>query len=151
NVPLGIGGIAIATADGGGEGAYLMIDDLPSVADGSNNHVASELQQGSPPVAIDGQSHGTFPAYFCLSSKAAQRISGEVVATRLGSDFDSLVRILDAAGNELLIADDDPASGADARFGFIAPRDGDYLLELRDNRYKPGGRYRLRLGDFPLV
>jgi len=24
-------------------------------------------------------------------------------------------------------------------------------LELRDNRYKPGGRYRLRLGDFPLV
>ena len=24
-------------------------------------------------------------------------------------------------------------------------------MELRDNRYKPGGRYRLRLGDFPLV
>src|SRR4030095_11373411 len=37
------------------------------------------------------------------------------------------------------------------RFVFTAPRDGSYLLEVRDNRYKPGGRYRLRLGDFPLI
>jgi hypothetical protein len=51
----------------------------------------------------------------------------------------------------LLIADDDPATGADARFIFTPPADGAYVLEVRDNRYKAGGRYRLRLGDFPLV
>src|SRR5204863_2114683 len=75
----------------------------------------------------------------------------EVVAARLGSDFDALVRVLDSAGNELLLADDDLATGADCRFIFNSPREGSYLLEVRDNRYKPGGRYRLRLGDFPLV
>src|SRR5262249_22468974 len=38
--------------------------------------------------------------------------------------------------------------GADTRFVFTAPASGQYVLEMRDNRYKPGGRYRLRLGDF---
>ena len=97
------------------------------------------------------QSDGTLADYFRFPAKAGERISGEVVATRLGWDFDSLIRVLDTAGNELLIADDDAATGADARFLFTAPRDAEYLLEVRDNRYKPGGRYRLRLGDFPLV
>jgi hypothetical protein len=150
-VPIGIQGIAIATADGASDVAYLMIDDLPSVAEDGKNHTVSEAQRVSLPVAIDGQADGTLADYFRFPAKAGERISVEVVATRLGWDFDSLVRVLDASGNELLIEDDDPATGADARFVFTAPRDGDYLLEVRDNRYKPGGRYRLRLGDFPLV
>jgi hypothetical protein len=151
NAPIGIGGIAVGTADGVTEVVYFMIDDLPSVSENGNNHAASEPQQISLPVAIDGQSDGTLADYFRFAAKAGERISGEVVASRLGWDLDSLIRVLDTAGNELLIADDDPASGADARFVFAAPRDGDYLIEVRDNRYKPGGRYRLRLGDFPLV
>ncbi len=151
HVPIGIGGLAIATADGATDVAYLMIDDLPSVADNGSNHAAGEAQQISLPVAIDGVSDGTLADYFRFSAKVGERITGEVVATRLGWDFDSLVRVLDAKGNELLISDDDPSTGADARFVFIAPKDGNYLLEVRDNRYKPGGRYRLRLGDFPLV
>jgi hypothetical protein len=149
--PVGIGGIALATADGISDVVYLMIDDLPSVADNGQNHAAASPQDISLPMAIDGQCDGTLADYYRFAAKAGERISGEVVATRLGWDFDPLVRVIDAAGNELLLADDDPSSGADARFVFTAPASGQYLLELRDNRYKPGGRYRLRLGDFPLV
>jgi hypothetical protein len=150
-VPVGIGGLVIANDEGLSDVVYLMIDDLPSVGEGGNNHAPDTAQAISLPAAIDGQCDGTLPDYFRFTAQAGQRTSCEVVATRLGWDFDPVVRVLDAAGNELLLADDDPATGPDTRLAFTAPASGDYLLELRDNRYKPGGRYRLRLGDFPLV
>jgi hypothetical protein len=165
-VPLGIGGIVVATREGVSDLLYVMVDDLPSVADRGNNHSAEQAQEITLPAAMDGQCDGTLSDYYRFTAKAGERVSAEVLATRLGWDFDPLVRVVgpvqraegalrfaDApyGGKELLLADDDPSSGADSRFVFTAPADGTYLLELRDNRYKGGGRYRLRLGDFPLV
>ena len=150
-VPVGIGGIVVSSLSGVSDVAFVMIDDLPSVADSGKNHAAAEAQEISLPAAIDGLCDGTQADYYRFTAKEGQRISGEVVATRLGWDFDPLVRVLDSSGNELLLADDDPATGADTRFVFTPQADGQYILELRDNRYKGGGRYRLRLGDFPLV
>jgi pre-peptidase len=151
NTPVGIGGMAIATDSGLTDVIYVMVDDLPSVADNAGNHGPAEAQSISLPTAIDGQSDGTLADYYRFMAKSGERISCEVVAVRLGSDFDALVRVLDASGNELLLADDDLVAGADSRFVFTAPADGSYLLEVRDNRFKPGGQYRLRLGGFPLV
>jgi hypothetical protein len=128
-----------------------MIDDLPSVADNGQNHAAGQPQEIALPAAIDGLCDGTLADHYRFLAKSGEPISCEVVATRLGRDFDPLVRVLDSRGTELKLADDDPASGADPRFVFTAPADGKYTLELRDNRFKPGGRYRLRIGDFPLV
>jgi hypothetical protein len=51
----------------------------------------------------------------------------------------------------LLFADDDPALGADCRFAYSFLQDGRYVLEVHDVQYRGGGRYRLRIGDFPLV
>jgi len=150
-VPAGIGGVALATPAGMTDVLYLMIDDLPSIAESSSNHSLATPQQVPLPAAIDGACDGTLADYFRFVAKAGQRVTCEVVATRLAWDFDPLVRVLDIAGRELLLADDDPATGADSRFVFTAPADGEYVLELSDNRFKPGGRYRLRLGDFPLV
>jgi hypothetical protein len=150
-VPIGIGGIVVANDEGLSDVVYLMIDDLPNVMEGGSNHAPDSAQAIALPAGVDGQCDGTLPDYFRFAAQAGQRISCEVVAARLGWDFDPLVRVLDASGNELLLADDDPATGPDTRFVFTAPAGGDYLIELRDNRYKPGGRYRLRLGNFPLV
>lgn len=149
--PVGIGGIAVATGEGVSDVLCVMIDDLPSVLDNSGNHAPATPQDVQLPIAIDGFCDGPTFDYYRFTAKAGQRIACDVVATRLGWDFDPVVRVLDAVGNELLRADDDPASGADTRFAFTAPADGQYVLELRDNRYKAGGRYRVRLGDFPLV
>jgi len=150
-VAVGIGGIVVATTTGISDVAYVMIDDLPSVADNGQNHAAGQPQEIALPSAIDGLCDGTLADHYRFLAKRGEPISCEVVATRLGWDFDPLVRVLDSRGNELKLADDDQASGADPRFVFTAPADGKYTLELRDNRFKPGGRYRLRMGDFPLV
>jgi hypothetical protein len=150
-VAVGIGGIVVATPSGVSDIAYVMIDDLPSVADNGQNHAPGEPQEIALPVAIDGLCDGTLADHYRFLAKRGEPISCEVVATRLGWDFDPLVRVLDSRGTELKLSDDDPASGSDPRFVFTAPADGKYTLELRDNRFKPGGRYRLRIGDFPLV
>lgn len=149
--PLGIGGIILADNKGISEPLLIMVDDLPSVLDNSANHDVATAQEVQLPIGIDGNCDGTTFDYYRFTAKAGQRIAGDVLATRLGWDFDPVVRLLDAAGNEVLRADDDAATGADPRFVFTAPADGQYVLELRDNRYKAGGRYRVRLGDLPLV
>ncbi len=151
NAPVGIGGIVVATPTGVSDVSYVMIDDLKTVAEAADNHAPTQAQQVSLPAAIDGESDGTLADYFRIQLRANEQISVEVVAARLGQDFDALVRVLNTEGNELAIADDDPATGADARLVFVAPKDGSYVLEVRDNRFKLGGRYRLRLGKFPLV
>jgi hypothetical protein len=149
--PLGIGCLVLADGKSISEPLLIMVDDLPSVLDNSGNHDLATAQEVQLPISIDGYCDGTTFDYYRFTAKAGQRIAGDVLATRLGWDFDPVVRLLDAAGNEVLRGDDDPASGADTRFIFTAPADGQYVLELRDNRYKAGGRYRVRLGDLSLV
>lgn len=149
--PLGIGGIVLADNKGISEPLLMMVDDLPSVLDNSGNHDLATAQEVQLPIGIDGYCDGTTFDYYRFTAKAGQRIAGDVLATRLGWDLDPVIRLLDAAGNEVLRADDDAATGPDPRFVFTAPADGQYILELRDNRYKAGGRYRLRLGDLPLI
>src|SRR5262249_29576397 len=98
--------------------------------------------------ACDGESSD----FYKISVTAGQRISVEAFARRLGSPLDPVVRLLSSDGRELAASDDEPATGADSRFSHKFAAAGDYLLEIRDNRYQgsAGHRYRLRVGDFPL-
>ena len=150
-VPAGIGGLIVTTPEGASDVLHVFIDDLPSIADNGKNHDLQVAQETPLPCAIDGLSDGTTFDYYRFTAKAGQRVAVDVIGTRLGWDYDPVVRVLDGAGAEILRADDDSAAGADCRFLFTAPAEGPYILELRDNRYKAGGRYRLRLGDFPLL
>jgi hypothetical protein len=128
-----------------------MVDDLPSVADNGQNHAAAQAQVLTLPIAIDGVCDGTAFDFFKFTGKKEQRVSVEVVAARLASTLDPVLRLLDSTGKELLLVDDDPSFGADCRFSLALPADGEYVLELRDNQFRGGGRYRMRIGDFPLV
>ena len=150
-VPVGIGGIIVANPAGTSDPLFVMVDDLPSVADSGQNHAAAQAQVLTLPVAVDGACDGTAFDYYKFAAKKDQRVSVEVIAARMASALDPIVRLLDAAGKELLLADDDPSFGADCRFSIAIPADGEYVLELRDNQFRGGGRYRLRVGDFPLV
>lgn len=150
-VPAGIGGLIVSTPEGASDVLHLFIGDLPTIADNGKNHDLPVAQETPLPCAIDGLCDGTTFDYYRFIAKAGQRVSVDVIASRLGWDYDPVVRVLDGGGSEVLRADDNSGAGADCRFVFTAPADGPYVLELRDNRYKAGGRYRLRLGDFPLV
>ncbi len=76
-----------------------------------------------------------------------------MVARRLGSVLDPVIRLLDAGGRELAYSDDEGGIGADGRFAYQFAAAGDYFIEIRDIRYQGGGthRYRLRVGNFPLA
>ena len=137
----------MANAAGASEIVPLVVDDLPSVADARTNHDPPHRRTCNcrpPSTAIPTARHSTITA---SPAKAGERVSLEVLATRLGWDFDPVIRVLDVAGNELARADDDPATAADPRLVFTAPADGQYVVEVRDNRYRAGGRYRIRLGS----
>src|SRR5262249_55425567 len=114
---------------------------------------AAQAQIVNLPIAIEGTCEAESFDYFKITAAAGQRISVEVVARRLGSTLDPVIRLLDSNGRELAYSDDEPGIAPDCRFTHQFAGAGDYVLELRDIRYTGGAnhRYRLRIGDFPLV
>jgi hypothetical protein len=150
--PPQVGGLFVATADGVSSPAFYMIDDLPSVADNGKNRSLAEAQEIPLLAAVDGIVDGAQPDCFKLNVAAGQRIAVEVVAARVGSDLDPILRLVDANGKVLVTADDDLSAGSDGRFAHTFTAAGTYYLQLRDVRYRggPGFRYRLRVGDFPI-
>ena len=153
NVPIGIGAAQLATTNGASDLHLFMIDDLPNVTKSGTNKTIASAQELKLPVAVDGNCEETSFDYYAFRAKKGQRVAVEVVANRLGSPLDPVVRLLDAAGKELIYCDDDAAIGSDARFSFTAPSAGRYLIELRDIGYQGGPKYhyRLRVGNFPLA
>src|SRR4051794_40777822 len=156
DVPVGIGAVRLSTATGASSLQLFMIDDLPTDLDaGKNNANATPATAQTLPVgvAVEGNCEPLAARYFRISGKRAERVSVEVVAQRLGSKLDPIVRLLDPAGRELAYHDDTPGLGSDCRFGYTFPADGECLIELRDANYEGGAdyRYRLRVGDFPLA
>jgi len=150
-VPVGLGGIAVATAEGVSDVALLLLDDLGSVAENGQNVAAAQAQELVLPIAVDGTSDGARSDFYKFNAQAGQRVALEVFAARLGQTYDPVVRLMDAQGKEVAFADDDLALGPDPRLAFICPAAGAYVIEIRDNQYRGGGSYRLRVGDFPLV
>lgn len=151
--PAGVYALRLATGKGVSSARLLMVDDLPSVADNGANKTVQTAQPLPLPAAVDGACEAESFDYYKLTVAAGQRVSVEVVARRLGSPLDSVIRLLDATGREMAYSDDEGGIGADSRFAYRFAAAGDYFLELRDIRYQGGGnhRYRLRVGDFPLA
>ncbi len=150
DVGVSVGGLIVGSEQGLSDPIYVMVDDLTSVGESGNNSAAT-AQALTLPVAVDGASNGATSDFYKLTVQAQQRISVEVLAQRIGSAFDPVVQLLDQNGNELALADDDEALGADCRFQHTFAAAGEYLLKVTDNKYAAGGRYRLRVGDFPII
>ena len=150
---VGIVAVRLGTSTGACRLQLFMIDDLSSVQSSGQNDSLDRAQVLSLPLAVDGTCRPLTSDYYKITARQGQRVSIEVVARRLGSRMDPLVRLLDAGGRELAWCDDTPGLGADCRFSHTFSSDGQYVLEVRDAEYGggPGYRYRLRLGDFPIA
>ncbi|MCH2202523.1 MAG: hypothetical protein MK102_11180 [Fuerstiella sp.] len=149
--PIGIVGLVAANVSGVTNPILLMVDDLDSVADNTANHSIADAQEVPTAIAVDGVFDGPKSDFYRVSLKGGQLIAVEVVSQRIASLLDPVLRVLDAKGNELMIMDDSPGFGADCHLLFQAAESGDYILEVRDNRYRRGGTYRMRIGDFPIL
>lgn len=149
-LPLGPMGLWGATADGPSMPMAVLVDDLPSTPEQPDNHAAITAQTVGVSSAVDAVGDGKQSDYFRFHADAGQEITFEVLAQHIGSTFDPVVRVLSEDGQELLSVDDEPNS-PDSRFRHRFENSGNYLLEIHDNRFTAGGRYRLRIGNFPLI
>lgn len=151
--PVGIHGIRVAGPTGVSPLKLIMVDDLPSVAQAAGTSAIEKAQELTLPVAVDGYVPNLNRSFYRIKVAAGQKLSIEVVARRLGSALDPLVRLLDSSGRELTYSDDEPGLRGDARIHHTFGKAGDYVIEVRDIRYQGGAGhfYRLRVGDFPCL
>jgi hypothetical protein len=150
---VAIGGVRIATGQGISNVRLMMIDDLASTQKSGANKALATAQELAVPIAVDGACDAESFDYYKFAGKAGQRVSVEVLAQRLGSSLDPVVRLLDPNGKELAYSDDEAGVGIDSRLAFVPAADGVYTIEIHDIRYQGSAahRYRMRLGNFPLV
>lgn len=149
----GIYPVRLVTDHGCSEAAFVVVDDLPTVAitaDADNRQAGQSVML---PTSIAGQLNAVAPRYFRFSLTAGQQITAEVFARRLSSELDPVLRLLGPDGRELAYNDDLPGTEGDALLHWTAQADGEYRLELRDVRYSGGARhfFHLRIGRLPAV
>lgn len=151
--PVGIGALQLVISNGCTPFHLLMVDDMRSAVEVASNKTFAAAQRLDPPLAVDGNTDELSFDFYKFRAKKGQRLTIEVVAQRIGSRLDPVLRLLDAKTNEIAYCDDDPRIGRDSRLQLKVPATGEYVLEVRDINYGGGSQfqYRLRIGDFPVT
>lgn len=135
----------------------FALDTLPECLDAESNDEPSKAQKVSLPTIVNGRSDrpGDWDI-FEVEGKAGETIVAEVHARRLGSPFDSFLKVTGADGKIIAMNDDhyDAASGAntdhaDSYLMVKLPADGKYFIHLGDTRRQSGKEcaYRLRISQ----
>ncbi len=150
---VGVASLRVFGPSGVSPVVLMLLDDLPTTVESKTNQTISAAQRIEFGSALDGRCEELAYDWFKLRVSKGQRVALEVVAARLGSKMDSVVRVVSNAGREIGQVDDVPGLRADSYLAFIAPESDDYFVEVRDVNYGGGQGYfyRLKIGDFPLV
>ncbi len=135
----------------------FALDTLPECLETEPNDEPSQAQPVSLPVIVNGRAdHPGDWDVFAVDGKAGETIVAEVHARRLGSPFDSFVKVTGPDGKVIALNDDhfDVGSGlntdhADSYLMVTLPADGKYLIHLGDTRRRAGRAcaYRLRISQ----
>ena len=107
-------------------------------------------------VAVFGRIDREDVDYYVVEAKQGERIAVEIFGMRLGFStgrdfFDPYVAIMDEERFELGVSDDTPLVWNDSVASIIAPKDGRYVVQVRDSSYNGDGRafYFANIGNFP--
>ena len=145
----------IAAADGKLVSNYVpfALDTLGECLDKEPNDSPSKAQKVNLPIIVNGRADrpGDWDV-FEVEGKAGQTIVAQVHARRLGSPFDSFVKVTGADGKIIALNDDhyDAGSGlntdhADSYLMVKLPADGKYFIHLGETRRHAGKAYAYRL------
>lgn len=144
-IGIGLGALRLVTTNGLSALQFVLVDPMPSIESTSTNHAIHYAQALPRNTAVDGTCEELRSDFFRITAKKGERLAIEVVAQRIGSPLDPLLRLLDSAGREIGFTDDSSGLGADAFLDVRCPKTGDYLIELRDARHAGSARHRYRL------
>jgi hypothetical protein len=150
-------GDTVPIAVRGSNSLPFAVDSLPEVLAAPAANRREKAQRVKLPVIVNGRiEHAGDSQYFRFDGRAGDDVVCDVLARRLGSPLDSVLRLTDAAGKELAFNDDfdDKSAGllthqADSFILVKLPANGTYYLQLGDTQ-RHGGTdyaYRLRIGQ----
>ena len=137
--------VAPNTPAGAANPVELFVDDEPEVVEHEPNDTPATAQRlPAVPIIVSGfMDHDGDKDTYVVSLREKQAVRIDVLAQRIRSRMDGVLRVLDHTGKE--IASNDDAVGTDPRLLFTAPAAGDYYLEVRDLGNKGGDDYYYRL------
>ncbi len=136
------------------------VDTLPEVFEAEPNDDSRKAQAIAPPCVVNGRAGRPGDVdVFTFQGRAGDEVVAEVLARRLHSPLDSLLRLTDAAGRVVAWNDDQmrrdagfvhPDMGvlthhADSYLQARLPADGAYYLRVADTQQHGGGAYAYRL------
>jgi len=156
---LGVHEFRVACAHGLSSLGMLVVVDAPVVLEKPGINLPAKAQ----PVPLPSVACGRIEVaenvdYFKIHCRAGQVVTLEVQGARLQDKIhdlqkhlDPFIAVLDMDGRELAASDD--AYFADPTTSFKAPRDGDYLVLIRDAKFEgdPRWSYALSITDKPYV
>lgn len=160
-------GLHEVSVPGLGKGANRVacaLDSLEELLEREPNNISKSAQRVRLPITVNGriQRPGDQDV-FRFEGREGQKVAAEVLARRLNSPVDSILKLTDASGREIAVNDDykDPAAGltthhADSRLMATLPAGGTYYLHVGDTQGVGGAThgYRLRISpprpDFKL-
>jgi hypothetical protein len=151
DAPLGLYGLRLATRSGLSNVKLLLIDDLPTVPEADTRPPGGPPQHLNWPLAVVGQAREADIDRYLIEVEAGQRLTFEVVGSRLGQDFDPVVTVKDARGKRVVERDNDVGLMFDCRFAHTFETAGTYTIEVQDSRFRGSDHlvYVLRVGRFP--
>ncbi len=135
----------------------FAVDSLPECLEKEPNDTPETAQPVTLPLIVNGRigRPGDWDV-FRFEGHAGQQIVAEVMARRLDSPLDSVLRLTDAAGRQLAFNDDHEDKGtglnthhADSWLSATLPAQGVYYLYLGDAQQKGGPEYAYRLRISP--
>lgn len=151
-------GIHLLTAESKTKGLVsnpfpYAVDKLPECLEKEPNNEPSKAQAVTLPIIINGRIDRPDDIdVFAFTGKAGEHVIAEVMARRLDSPLDSVIKLTDQSGKLIAFNDDheDLAAGlnthhADSYFSVRLPADGTYYLHLADTARQGGETYGYRL------
>ncbi len=149
---LGEHALRLRCASGISDLRTFWVGPFPSVKDSGTNSDFTQPQPIALNVTVEGVVENEAVHYYRVEAKKGQRLSAEVEGMRLGRTlFDPFVAIMDERRFVLASSDDTALLLQDPTCSVLAPKDGTYVIQVRESSY--GGnancQYRLHVGTFP--
>ncbi len=134
---------------GGTTNALLETDDLTEHLEAEPNNEIAQAKTVELPCVLNGRiEQASDSDLWSFTGKKGDAWQFDLRASRLGSELDGVLALLDANGNAVANADDLANGQTDCVLNFTIPADGYFTLKIKDSLSSRGGSefaYRVRI------